>query len=316
MLKDGFFSANEVTEFNIRTLSSSQSFECERRICELSELADETAEAVCELYVEGYGVYEISEIISSGLCIGRHAEHSSALEINKARLVSYINSLFSNDRAVFSALLVDAINKNGISLNESTFFSSGSTEETFVYVKNPLADEAYDVFSQDFSDPRVSYARNLKDAARLVSAGKAEYCLLPLEERSGVRIASVAELIFAEDLKINAVTPVFGFDGSADMKYALFSRYFKVPRVFKDDDRYLEIRVLNASALSEIFVVAEQLGVAVHKVNTVSFDTEDGLAECFDIVFKKNGEDFVDLIMYLTLFCPTYTAIGIYNNLE
>ena len=317
MLVDGLYMKNDTTEYNMQTLSDAYSRLAEQRICELAELADDAALAASELRAEGLGVYEMLGVLSDGIAFSPALPHSLALQDNLSRLCSYSSSLESQDRAVLAELLVSRLEAHGITLTESDFLFGGSGDQTIVYVKNRLADEAYDVFSQEFDDPHVRYESTLRDAARAVSQGRAEYCLLPLEERGGARLPSVAALLFAEDLKICSVTPVFGFDGSADMKYALVSRHFTVPEVCSEDDRYLEIRASAASTdLSELFSVAEHLGATVYRVNTVTFDTEDGDAQYYTAVFRRSGADFCTLLAYLTLFCPAYTAVGIYNNLE
>ncbi len=317
MLTDGVYTRNEATEYNMKILSDAHSRLAEQRICELAELAEDAAAAACELRSEGCGVYEILSILSDGVSFTGSQAHSYAMAENLSRLGSYASSVESQDRAVLAELLVSSLGARGVVLTESDFLLGGSGDQTIVYVKNRLADEAYDVFSQDFTDPHVRYESTLRDAARTVSQGRAEYCLLPLEERGGARLPSVAALLFAEDLKICSVTPVFGFDGSADMKYALVSRHFSVPEISPDDDRYLEIRISASSTdLSELFSVAEHLGATVYRVNTVTFDTEDGDAQYYTAVFRRGGADFCSLLTYLTLFCPSYTAVGIYNNLE
>ena len=284
---------------------------------ELAELAEDAAAAACELRAEGCGLYEILGILSDGVAFSPSGVHGSAMADNVARLRSYVRSVEVKDRAVLAELLLMRLAERGIAITESDFLPEGRGDETFVYVKNRLADEAYDVFSQDFEDPHLRYEPTLKDAARAVSQGRAEYCLLPLEERGGARLPSVAALLFAEDLKICSVTPVFGFDGSADMKYALASRHFTVPEVSSDDDRYLEIRISALSSdLAELFSAAAHLDTTVYRVNTVTFDTEDGETQYYTAVFRRGGADFCALLTYLTLFCPSYTAVGIYNNLE
>lgn len=317
MLLDGIYLKNEATEHNMKTLSDIHSRLMEQRICELAELAEDAAAAACELRAEGCGLYEILGILSDGVAFSPSGVHGSAMADNVARLRSYVRSVEVKDRAVLAELLLMRLAERGIAITESDFLPEGRGDETFVYVKNRLADEAYDVFSQDFKDPHLRYEPTLKDAARAVSQGRAEYCLLPLEERGGARLPSVAALLFAEDLKICSVTPVFGFDGSADMKYALASRHFTVPEVSSDDDRYLEIRISALSSdLAELFSAAAHLDTTVYRVNTVTFDTEDGETQYYTAVFRRGGADFCALLTYLTLFCPSYTAVGIYNNLE
>lgn len=318
MYKDGFFAANSITAANISKISDKQSVTEEQRICELSELACDAADFAIALFEDGYGIYEILSLIAEGVADSENFIHSSSLKENAERLSLYLHMVCAYDKIVFSELFSEKIKEHGIVLSEIDFLPILKGDETFTYVKNPLADEAYDVFSQDFSNPRLTYSKNLSDAAKSVAKGVYEYALLPLEERGGARLSAVATILFSEDLKINSVTPVFGFEGLADMKYALVSKHFTVPEICEDDDRYLEIRLRADSSipLSELFLAADALGCTVYRVNTISFDTEDGAVPYYSVVFRNMGKDFTLLLVFLTFFSGAYTPIGIYKNLE
>lgn len=317
MFKPNSWFSSRINDGNLEVLNRTQAVECEKRMLEIYEYTSAVARAAYPLYVDGLGIYEIMEALFEA--DGASVESIDyAIEENKEGISSYLSTLLANDRAEFARSLVFSLRKAGIPLAESDYLEGGSGDETLVYVKNRLADEAYDVLSQDFSDPRVFYASDFKEAARAVSAGRAEYCLLPLEEKGGARIPSISAMLFSEDLKINSVTPVFGFDGSADMKYALISRHFTVPEVTEDDDRYLEIRlpVSDTADFRELSVAAAYLGVSVYRLNTSTFQSEEGDEPYLSVVFSVGGRDFCPLLTYLTLFLPSYTAVGIYNNLE
>ena len=318
MVKDGVFLANDVTISNIAKISDKQSAIEEQRICELSELASAAIEYAVEMVNDGYGVYEILATISEGLSDSPITLHNNALPENSERIISYLKMTNAHDRIIFSEMFTERMRYTGVNISESDFLPSDSGDETFTYVKNPLADEAYDVFSQDFDDPRIKYSESLSEAAKAVSRGDFEYALLPLEERGGARLAAVAALLFREDLKINSVTPVFGSEGLVDMKYALVSKHFTVPKFVADDDRYLEIRLRAdlSIPLSELFSAADTLGLSLYRVNTIYFDTEDGAIAHYSIVFRDEGKDFSALLVYLTLFSGAYTPVGIYKNLE
>lgn len=318
MNNDGVFIANDINISNIEKLSLEQSLTGEKRICELAEIADEAVEYYLQMSSDGYGVYEILSIVSDGLIWSQPTCHESTMEINRGALEEYLKRFGMQDKVAFSQIFLSKLAAASVALGEKNFLQDEGGDGMVTYVKNSLADEAYDVFSQDLTDPRVKYSQTLNDAARLVSSGDAEYALLPLEERGGARLAAVAELIFREDLKINSVTPVFGFEGLADMKYALVSKHFTVPDVNPDDDRYLEIRIRSDASISvsELFSAAESLGASPYRINTLSFDTEDGPTQYYSVVFRDDGKDFTALLVYLTLFSGAYTPIGIYKNLE
>jgi len=318
MVNDGIFSSSDVTAANIGKISNHQSLLEEQRICELSELSADAVSYAFRMEKEGYGVYEILSIIAEGFLSQSETPHEPSLDENKMRLSAYLKMTSAYDKITFTELFYDMMKEAGHEISEGDFLKTVQGDSTFAYVKNSLADEAYDVFTQDFSDARVRYSKTLSDAARLVAVGEVGYALLPLEERGGARLSTVAELIFKEDLKINSVTPVFGYEGTADMKYALVSRGFNVPSVCTDDDRYLEIRLRAdlSVPLSELFWAAESLGCTVYRVNTIVFDTDDGPVNYYSVVFKDEDKDFSSLLVYLTLFSGAYTPIGIYKNLE
>ena len=173
--------------------------------------------------------------------------------------------------------------------------------------------------ARSLSTKRVaSSAASFKEAADAVADGEASYCLLPLEERGGSRLAPVSEIIFRRDLRICAITPVFGFDGNADMKYALLSSGYSVPELSSDDDGYLEVRISadEGASLSELITVASYYGISVYRINTQTFNAEDFYETYHDVVFRSSGVDFTQLLVYLTLFSSAYVPIGMYKNLE
>ncbi len=318
MNRDGSFKYSDITAANIREIAAKQSSSAEQRICELSELAQDAARYTLDMLDDGYGIYEILSMISDGFLNSVAVRHEDSLEENEARLERYSILSAAQDKINFTELFFDLLKNRGALLREKDFLPSDIGPEAFTYVKNPLADEAYDVFSQDFSDPRVRYSKTLAEAAHEVALGNFEYALLPLEEHGGARLASVAELIFKEDLKINSVIPVFGYEGLADMKYALVSKHFTVHDILSDDDRYLEIRLRTDSSipLYELLMAADALGSSLYRVSTISFLTDDGSVPYYSVVFKDEGKDFSSLLTYLTLFSGAYTPIGLYKNLE
>ena len=297
----------ETNLYNLKSLSSELAVLSLRRCCEISEMCDIAAYLSKDYFADGLGIYEILSIISDYLPLVGINEPDGAFD----------PSMIS-DRTTFSKLFLERIRGLGITLTEESFLPVEKQSETFVYVKNHLSDEAYDVFSQEFSDPRVRYVSSMKDAVKAVNDGDATYCLLPFEERGGARLTTVTELILGNDLKIDSVTPVFGQDGCADMKYALASKTFSIPKIQEDDDRYLEIclDVSGDVTLGDILNAASSLCIEPYRVNTVVFYTEDGQKTNYSIVFKGEGKDFSDLLIYLTLFCGEYVPIGIYKNLE
>ncbi len=309
---------SKATADNLLSLAREQSMLEEARICELHEICTDTLERAYTVFGDEFEIFDVLSLFSE-LTLDFDAEsNTDVLENNLERLNEYQRQLSLFDKAVLCELILEFLNKKGRNITESDFLKQKHKDETFVYVKNPFADEAYDVFAESFSNPRIKYAKDFREALQFLSDGEVSYCLLPLEDKGGSRIHSVAQLIFNGDFKINSVTPVFGFDGLADMKYALVSKHFTLPRTNKDDDRYLEIRIPKDTdtPLSEILLAAELYKHGIYRIGTVEFDTEEGAERFYSIVFRDEGRDFTNLLTYLTLFTSSYSPIGVYKNLE
>ena len=317
MQEEIVFSPNEITLSNISEISESASMLFERQICELAELADEAARLSAELADEGMSVYEITALIAEKTALMEFSPHASAMPEELLRLAHYTSALSCIELSAFSALYIEKLRDRGLAACEGDFLSHEELAQTFVYHKNAYSDEAYDVFSQDFNDPRVRYADSLRDALRLVADGVISYAIVPLEER-GSRLPTVAELLYKHDLKINSVIPVFGFDGTADMRYALVSRSYSVPAITSEDDRYLEIRLSADSerGLSYLMLAAESQGARLYRVNSAFYEVEGERRGFYSAVFVTEGGDFTGLLTFLSLSSLDYSAVGIYSNLE
>ena len=201
---------------------------------------------------------------------------------------------------------------------ESDFLPCAEVDNSFTYVRNAFSDEAYEVFSSTVDDATVRYSSNFKECFDAVACGAVSYCLLPLEERGGVRLPTVSELIYRNDFKINAVTPVFGMDNNADLKYAMVSKYFGRFDFTEDDDVYLEIRIGQECEdnLPSVVAAAAHLGHTVYRVNTSTVVTEGEEETFFSVVFRAGNSGFTSFLVYLTLFARDFTPVGLYKNLE
>jgi hypothetical protein len=319
MFSDNRYAVSSVTASNIKSLIDKQSVITEQIICELSELAASVGEYLSDMLVSGYGIYEALGFISDSLPIYKSEPRADFLEDNLERIKATVSAMDASSRAVFSELLLENLRQRGRIVSESDFLSQSRGNEVIAYVRNSLSDEAYDVFSEELSYPKVKYFKTLAESVGSVVSGESEYCLLPLEERGGIRLFLTSGFIVGEDLKIASVTPVFGYDGNADMKYALISKHFNIPVVNSDDDRYFEFRFSKDDtrmSLSDLLICIEVFGITVYRINTQGLGTNNDETERYSVVLKNEGGDFTKLILFLTLFCDSYVPVGIYKNLE
>ena len=318
MAEDSIFSIHEAVLSNLKRLSCEQSILEQLRTYELYGVAEDMVALSRELTEEGLDINEILSLLSENLSLDDYPLSDETQESFRSLIKNTHRSVSRTDRTLLTELYLLLALKSGLSLTERDFLPTADGEETFTYVRNSFSDEAYDVFSQDFSDPKVRYSPTFKEAARAVSAGEVTYCLLPLEEKGGVRLHTVSELIFRNDFRINSVIPVFGPDGNADLKYALVSKSFTVPKREEDDDLYLEIRLgmSSDSLLADVFGAVDYFGMSVYRVNTVTFDGDEDAETYFSVVIKSASRDFSPILTYMTLFLRDFVPVGIYKNLE
>ena len=318
MAEEYVFSTNAKTVENLDELCREAGLINEQRMLELYDIANSAAGVSLELISGGLGIYEVLSLVKDALIFGeyptsdRHLTESlDAMRISRA----YIGDF---DKVVFSVLYLKALSDKGHPFSENGLLPADNVPKTFAYVRNRFSDEAFDVISEGFPGAMVVYKGSFRECAELLDSGEVGYCLFPLEERGGVRLPTVSELIHRYDFKINSVTPVFGFDGDADLKYALVSRHFTVPAPREGDDRYIEFRVSadESAALTAIVSAASAFGMTVYRVNTVTFENEGEAAAYFTLVLRDGGCGFAGILTYASLFAPDAVPVGVYKNLE
>lgn len=316
LFEEDIFVPSVVSFENIATIAEHQSILAERRICELSEMATAAVSYLFELSEGGMPVADGLSLLSMESA-DPPPIHAEALERSLPYLQFHQKTISSMDKTVFISLLVERLSAVGLCPREVDFLPPSQAGEVFTYVKNLYADEAYDVFSQSFEDPRLFYSESLKDAIAAVAEGRAGYCLLPLEEKGGVRLASVSQMLYQSDLRIASVTPVYGYGEQTDLTYALISQGFFIPPVESEDDRYLELRIPKEGfSLSELLLAAESFGTEVYRIHTLQLERGGESRPFYSLVLRAEGRDFVCLLMYLFTFVRDFSLVGIYSNLE
>ena len=317
MAGDRYSLGDVATIDNLDTLSLERRVLDERRALEIGDIVSEAILATHALLARGLLVSEILSIIAEELGFGSYPSGDEVLAELSGTVSFGHSGLRSFDKVAFSELYLDRLTKEGIVVSEEDFLPSGDVPDSFIYVRNQLSEEAYDVLSQDFHRPTVAYGHSFKECADAVASGEAGYMLLPLEERGGTRIGSVAALIHRHDFKINAVTSVFGYLGDADVKYALVSKHFTIPTLKDGDEKYIELRVsdVGSDSFAELVSVATHFGLSINRVNTVT-PSLDGESGCFSLVLRSLTGSLVGLLTYLTLFLPDAVPVGVYKNLE
>jgi len=302
-------SASEIFLSNIGGLNRQAREIFEARVCEISLYAETLAGELSSLLFDGLSLGEALSVIGRLDLRGEGEQTDSLIDAS-----CYFKTLSSFDRAELSRQLVFRLSSLGNRLSLGELYATGADGSRVCYVRNALSDEAFDVFSQQ-SELSVGYVGSFDEAARAVRDGEFGYCILPLEEAGGVRSRRIMNMLRELSLKIVAVTPVFGYDGSADMKYALVSQGLCEPTLSGDDELYVDLllQLGDSADMSGLLTGCQALGF----LHTRSSQSVTPSGEAFtSLVLKADGGRLTELILYLTLFYEGFELIGVYKNLE
>ena len=317
MKGDANLNSLKITEENLAQFSRTASKLAESRSCELYELSESICDLIESNAQSGVGAWELLSVIREDLLITEAPVHDDALKENVHRIKSALSAIEISDRAILADILTDMLKARGVSFSENGYLVTDEPPELMTYVKNVFSDEAFDVFSEEFTDPRLRYAPTIKDAVRALVNDEVGYALLPLEEK-GIRLPTVEELLLRFDLRIVSITPVFGNAADADLTYALVAKNLVLRPYSSTDDRYFEIRVPKASTrdLYGLLFASELFGNTIYRIGTSSLTSGDEKNEFYTVVLKSEGSSFLKMLTYLTLFLDDFVPVGLYKNVE
>lgn len=169
-------------------------------------------------------------------------------------------------------------------------------------------DLAYESFSKKLAFPETIYpihTQRLNAACDAVAGGEAGYAIIPVKNASDGRLRSFYRMIGVYDLKIAAVCTV-GADENA-MRYALCTRNY---RQFSENPEYFEISLpADGDEALTVASAARSLGYTLYEMSS-SPSERDGEIYSFTFAAKR---DPIPLILYMNLYHPRYTVLGIYD---
>ena len=309
-LGSGAFCLHSVIKENLDALAVSSAREAELRLCEWALVAEDAADCFFGWLRDGLTADEALAALSTAL-----SEQELPFGVHKDGVYTFARAY---ERSCFCRILLGLLAERGRPLGEGDFLPAEAVSPVVAYVRNPFADEAYDVFADEIFDLCVRYVSSFDEGVKLLLSGEVGYCLLPFEESGGLRLSTVERLLHRYDLRISRVTPVFGPDGTADMRYALVCQSATVTPYAREDDRYLELRLplTGDNTLSDISVCAELFGLSLYRVQTVSFGEGEDRDFYLSAVLSGVGADFTAVLLYLAIFCREATVVGLYRNLE
>lgn len=181
--------------------------------------------------------------------------------------------------------------------------------ERVVYVRNPLADAAYERLSTLLSSPTVGYRQSFRELFDDVENRYADYAVLPLYS-DGITIQSVSSLIHDYGLKICGVSAVPTEEG--EILFALITRGAVIHR---PPSRFMfHILPENGAAPLSLLHAVFALGASLVRLDPIPLTYDNSCFGYRVIAAAEDPDIFVSLSVYLSLYAPGYTGYGFYSR--
>lgn len=214
--------------------------------------------------------------------------------------------------ARYCVMLCDA---RGISPSLSDMFPH--TEEgdptTVAYVTGGFGDVAFGNFRDEFArlyrtTLRPHHAAQVHSACDCVLDGEADFAIVPVRNSRDGYLRAFYRIIGEYDLKILSVSEVRSEDDKT--YFALCgsdtSPLFPVPA-------HMEFSVRGGGGM--IAAVTEAVGVHGHTVSAINSFPDTNGKSVFHFVVRSGG-DLRPTLLYLNLFHPTHTVLGLYGDIN
>lgn len=293
---------NLIIEKNLRENDRQINVFLEKRVAHISDLADlvigSEEEDMRDTYLRSFAPWK-----KDGGCIDENKKYVASVQgaLNLYDKLNCVDTFYPNEKPFF------------FDTDEESVFES----DTVVYLKNPLADIAYNNFTKVLSDARVVYKESFSDVCEEVYYNRAPYCILPVDNSDDGRMTSFSNMIRKYELKIVLTCNVESANGKTT-RFALLKRELAVIdcKGCHTEGKYLEIGLNfgEDQKLQDVLQAASFFGFELNKVDSLPIYYSEK-EYYFDVVFKGSGE-LNRFLFWLELEVPRYEVIGIYSQIK
>lgn len=188
--------------------------------------------------------------------------------------------------------------------DDAIFPDPSSADSSASFVSGSGADSAFDEFSRRFHLSAVHTSR-ISYSFDAVLDGDAGFCIIPVVSSNDGRLRSFYKMIDVYGMKIAAVVSVESSENI--MRYALCKRDSR-PIVSAPSHMEFSVPCSGSEAMA-IARAAHALGNSLIDISSLPSERN---GEIFSFTFKLGGA-YKPFLLYLNLFHPSFTLIGIYD---
>ncbi|MFA6947349.1 MAG: hypothetical protein WCQ72_00030 [Eubacteriales bacterium] len=181
------------------------------------------------------------------------------------------------------------------------------------YLRNSYADTAYAILSRVLKNPRVTYAGDFSTVCEEVYYGRADCCILPVENSAEGALSAFRALIAKYELHTAARCVVERGEYDTAV-FALLTKSMSYPG--GGGETFFEIGFSpdTPRGLPDVLLAASCYGMSASRIDTVRTSSEYGdMTPSYDIAFRCAGADIDAFLCYLALAAPRSEPLGMYD---
>lgn len=187
-------------------------------------------------------------------------------------------------------------------------------------MRNSYTDTAYDIFGRELKDPTVTYSGDFTNVCEDVYYGRANLCILPIQNSTDGNLVSFRNLINKYELK-TVMTCSVDTSYNNYTKFALLKKNIENIRIKSHNVKYqnfleFNITLSDTSKLASLLKAAESYNLHLNKIDSVPVTYSES-EYSYDIVITINDSEFdlMCFLCYLYLEMPQFTPAGLYKHI-
>ncbi len=236
-----------------------------------------------------------------------YPEYQKTAEINRKLLRLTACSVLDDTKA--------GKRKLGDFLSEDKSTSNGGD---VAYLKNTLSDKAYKLFSKYLLSAQSAYMSDFNSVCEAVYDGKADYCILPIENSTDGRLGGFYSLISKYELFVCLCADIVSNDGNMRTRFALCKKNASLVQYHKKNGLYYTELIVTPSeenSMSDILFYADFFGVHTVKTDCVPTPYSDGEYNMY-VTFSADEKKLVKLFLFFATEQIRYSTVGIYTLIK
>ena len=223
----------------------------------------------------------------------------------------YTSALYSADLITLCNEIAVAYPENYDNLFSAVFgqhaLPAQEAQSRIAYVANSYTEQAFMELKGLVKQHRVAYFHHFDDVCQEVNNGLCEYGILPVESTAEGLMAGLFRLIELYDLRICALCRI----PTANNGYTSFALIRKTLAPVQPQPQHCLDFLYTPASPDDVGTLISAAALCGHTLlHTATYMGND--SEIFRLRFGVNPDALYPFLIYLWLFCPDITPIGIY----